>query len=263
VAAAGAAGSGSEGAPQVTGTGRRRRLFVPRDRIADGRAQIGAADLHHLQHVLRLAPGAELEVFDGEGGAYAARLAEEGGTLVLALGPRIDAPAPRARVHLAFALARGERCDLVVQKATELGVVGLSPFEAARSMVRLDAARGAERARRWRRIAAEAARQCGRADVPVVDAPAPLGRVLALAPEGFRKVLFYEGGGEPLADVVDRAAPGHLLLVGPEGGFAQEEVEACLAAGARLATLGPRVLRFETAGIVAAALVQHLAGDLG
>ncbi len=236
---------------------------MPRDRIAHGRAQLVDADAHYLGDVLRLAPGSEVEVFDGEGGVYSARLDAEGGALVLAVGPRSDAPAPRARVQLAFALARGERCDLVVQKATELGVAGLSPFQAARSMVRLDPARGAERARRWRRIAAEAARQCGRADVPTVDTPAPLGQVLASAPEGFRKVLFFEGGGEPLSEVVDRGAPGHLLLVGPEGGFAAEEVGACLAAGARLATLGPRVLRFETAGIVAAALVQHLVGDLG
>jgi len=240
-----------------------RRLFVPRGRIAGDRAQLAAADVHYLRGVLRLAPGAELEVFDGEGGAYPARLSEEGGALVAVLSARREAPGPRARVHLAFALARGERCDLVVQKATELGVARLSPFAAARAVVRLDEGRGAERARRWQRIAGEAARQCGRADVPVVDAPVPLAAVLAAAPAGFRAILFYEGGGEPLADVVDRAAAGHLLLVGPEGGFTPEEVQACLAAGVRLATLGPRVLRFETAAIVAAALVQHLAGDVG
>ena len=241
----------------------RRRLFVPRDRIARDRASLVAADLHYLYDVLRLVPGAELEVFDGEGGSYAARLVEEGQALVLTLGPRRDVSVPRARVHLGFALARGERCDLVVQKATELGVAGLSPVEAARSVVRLDPARGAERVRRWRRIAAEAARQCGRAEVPAVEVPAPLETVIADAPEGFRKILFYEGGGEPVADVVERGAAGHLLLIGPEGGFTPQEVEASLAAGVRLATFGPRVLRFETAAIVAVALVQHLVGDLG
>ena len=236
-----------------------RRVFVPRDRIADGRARLDPPDLHHLRAVLRLGTGAAVEVFDGEGGVHDGRL--EGDALVV--GPRREVPPPAARIHLAFALARGERCDLVVQKATELGVGRLLPFAAARAVVRLDAARGGERARRWQRIAAEAARQCGRADVPVVAPPAPLAAVLAAAPEGFRRVLFYEGGGEPLAAVVDRGADGHLLLVGPEGGFTPEEVEACLAAGARLATLGPRILRFETAAITAAALVQHLAGDLG
>jgi 16S rRNA (uracil1498-N3)-methyltransferase len=239
----------------------RRRLFVPRDRIAEGRAQLSAADVHYLRDVLRLAPGAELEVFDGEGGSYGAELAGEGSSV--ALGPRRDAPVSRAPVHLGFALARGERCDLVVQKATELGAAALWPVEAARSVVRLDPERAAERVRRWRRIAAEAARQCGRADVPAVEAPAPLEKVVAGAPRGFRKILFHEGGGEPLADVVERAADGHLLLVGPEGGFTPEEVDAGLAGGARLVTVGPRVLRFETAAISAVALVQYLLGGLG
>jgi 16S rRNA (uracil1498-N3)-methyltransferase len=240
-----------------------RRLFVPKDRIEGGLARLVSTDLHYLRDVLRLAPGAPLEVFDGEGGAYPARLAEEGGALVIALGERRAAAPPRAPVHLGFALARGERCDLVVQKATELGAARLSPFDAERAVVRLDAARGAERARRWQRIAAEAARQCGRADVPAVDAPAPLRGLLQAAPAGFRTILLYEGGGEPLGDVVDRVASGHLLLVGPEGGFTPAEVEASLAAGARLATLGPRVLRFETAAIVATALTQHVLGALG
>lgn len=241
-----------------------RRLFVPRPRLEGDRAALEASEVHYLRDVLRLAPGASVEVFDGEGGAREGRLAAgEDGGLLLELGPRRDAPAPAARVHLAFALARGDRPDLVVQKATEVGVARLLPFEAERSVVRLDRERGAERARRWQRIAAEAARQCGRADVPEVASPAPLAHVLAGAPPGFRMLLLFEGGGEPLAQAVDRSADGHLILVGPEGGFAPREVEAALAAGARLTTLGPRILRFETAAIVAAALVQHLAGDLG
>ena len=237
-----------------------RRLFVPRARIEGGAARLAGAELHYLRDVLRLAPGTELEAFDGEGGAYRATL-DEGGALLL--GARREVPAPGARVQLAFALARGDRCDLVVQKATELGVARLSPFEASRAVVHLDAARGAERARRWRRIAAEAARQCGRSDVPEVDAPAPLAAVLAAAPPGAAKLLLHEGGGEAVASAVERGAPAHLAIVGPEGGFAPGEVEVALAAGARLVTLGPRILRFETAAIVAVALVQHLAGDLG
>lgn len=236
------------------------RLLVPRARLGEGRAELEADDLHYLSHVLRLAPGGALEVFDGEGGTYDARLAPDGRSLIL--GPRRAAPPPQARIQLAFALARGERCDLVVQKATELGVERLSPFQAERSVVRLEGARAEERARRWARIAGEAARQCGRADVPQVDAPASLGAVLGSAPAGYRAVLCYEGGGAPLAEVVDRAALGHLLVIGPEGGFTNGEVEAMLAAGARVASLGPRVLRFETAAIVAVGLVQHLVGDM-
>ncbi len=237
-----------------------RRLFVAADRIRGERISLDGPDLHYLRDVLRLGPGAALEVFDGRGGAYAARVEDGGATLVL--GARRDVPRPAARVRLAFALARGERCDLVVQKATELGVTRLSPFGAARSVVRLDAERAAGRRQRWERIAGEAARQCGRADVPTVDAPDALVAVLASAAPGARLVVLYEGGGEPLADTVDRDASEHVLVIGPEGGFAPDEVDACVARGARLATLGPRVLRFETAAIAAVALLEHLVGDL-
>jgi 16S rRNA (uracil1498-N3)-methyltransferase len=238
-----------------------RRLHVPRERIDAGRARLAAADVHYLRDVLRLEPGASLEVFDGEGGAYDARLCASGD--LLELGERRDAPPPAARIALAFALARGEKGDLVVQKATELGVALLVPFEAERSVVRLDGRRGEERARRWQRIAAEAARQCGRSEVPEVRVPATLATALASVPAGWRKVVFHEAGGEALAGVLDAAAQGHVVVTGPEGGLTAAEVDVCRAAGARVATIGPRVLRAETAAIAAVALLQHRLGDLG
>jgi 16S rRNA (uracil1498-N3)-methyltransferase len=237
-----------------------RRIHVPPSRLGGGEARLEPAEIHYLRDVLRLEDGAAVEVFDGEGGSWEGTLVAGG---AVRLGARREAPPPRARVQLAFALARGERADLVVQKATELGVARLSPFEARRSVVRLDAERAADRARRWRRIAEEASRQCGRADVPQVDAPAPFAQVLSAALADTPKLLLYEGGGEPLSRAVERGAPAHLAIIGPEGGFAPDEVDAAIAAGARLVTLGPRTLRFETAAIVVVALLQHLAGDLG
>jgi 16S rRNA (uracil1498-N3)-methyltransferase len=237
-----------------------RRIHIPRARIEPGRAALAPDEAHYLRDVLRLAPGDAVEAFDGEGGRHEARIAP--GFDALLLGPRGEAAPPRALVHLAFALAKGEKNDLVVQKATELGAARLLPFAAARSVVRLDAERGDDRARRWRRIAAEAARQCGRAEVPDVAAPAPLAAALAAAPAGFRLVVF-DAGGLPLEAALDPAAPGHLVVTGPEGGLTAGEVEACVAAGARVASLGPRVLRAETAALAAVALVQHRVGDLG
>lgn len=234
---------------------------MARARIAGGRARLGPEEWHYLRHVLRLAAGAPLRVFDGEGGEYPAALPAEGEELVL--GPRSQLAPPAAAVWLAFAPARGDRADLVVEKAVELGVSRLAPFESARSVVKLDRERGAARAARWRRIAAEAARQCGRAEVPAVDEPVPLAVALGLGPPGACRLLFYEGGGEPLRELLDSAAPVHLALTGPEGGFTPEEVGAALAAGVRLATLGPRILRAETAGLAAVALLQHRLGDLG
>jgi 16S rRNA (uracil1498-N3)-methyltransferase len=211
-----------------------------------------------MADVLRLPPGAPLEVFDGAGSAWDASFTGS----ELRLGERRPAPRPGATVWLAFALARGEKGDWIVQKGTELGVSRLVPWQAERSVVRLDPDRAAERARRWRRIAEEAARQCGRAEVPEVALPGTLAAALD-APGGFVRIAFHAGAGAPLASLVRPGTPGTLAVVGPEGGLTEREVEACVAAGCGLATLGPRVLRAETAAVVAAALLQHLAGDLG
>lgn len=237
----------------------RRRLHLAPDRISGGRASLTPEERHYLADVLRLPPGAPIEVFDGRGVAYDAVF--EGGESV-ALGPRRQVPPPAARVWLAFALAKGEKADLVVQKATELGVSRLLPFQAGRSVVRLDAARAAGRVRRWRRIAEEAARQCGRSEVPEVSAPGTLESALATVPAAFARILFHAGEGESLGALCAPGAEGFLAVVGPEGGLTGAEVDAARTAGCRLGSLGPRVLRAETAAIAAAALIQYLAGDL-
>jgi 16S rRNA (uracil1498-N3)-methyltransferase len=129
-------------------------------------------------------------------------------------------------------------------------------------VVRLDPDRAGARLERWRRIAAEAARQCGRAGVPEVGAAGSLREALA-APAGFDRLVLATGAVAPLGTALRRDATGWLAVVGPEGGLAEGELAACLEAGCTAASLGPRVLRAETAAIVAAALIQHLAGDLG
>ena len=123
------------------------------------------------------------------------------------------------------------------------------------------AERGGARAIRWRRIAAEAARQCGRSDVPEVAEPCALGSALA-APPGFARVALDADAGSTLGEARSDGGSGALAVVGPEGGLSVDELRACLAAGCRLASLGPRVLRAETAAVVAAALIQHLRGDI-
>lgn len=234
-----------------------RRLFLPPERIAGGRAMLTPEAAHYLRDVLRLGPGARLELFDGAGSAWAAEV--EAGFESLRVEARREAR-PTLALWLVVALAKGEKMDWVVQKATELGATALCPFSAERSVVRLDRERGGARAVRWRRIAAEAARQSGRADVPAVAEPASLADALASVPAGFARFVFHPGG-EPLGD--GPAVPGVAAVVGPEGGLTAAEVEACEAAGARRVSLGPRVLRAETAALVAAALLQARFGDLG
>jgi 16S rRNA (uracil1498-N3)-methyltransferase len=240
------------------------RLFVDVPLASGGLLEPSAAQAHYLLTVMRRRAGDEVVLFNGRDGEWLATIDPvERRRCRLAIVEQLRAQLPEPGPALLFAPLKRVRQEFMIEKATELGVARLVPFEAARSVVRLGGARGAERARRWQRIAVQAARQSGRGDVPTVDAPGPLEAALASCPGSFRKLLFYEGGGEPVASAVDRSAPGHLAVIGPEGGLAPEEVEICLRAGARLVTLGPRVLRFETAGMVAAALLQHLLGDLG
>jgi len=234
-----------------------RRVHVPPERIAGDRALLTPEARHYLRDVLRLSPGDEVEVFDGMGGAWAA--AVEAGFEVLALGPRREARAG-LDLWLLVALSKGEKIDLVVQKATELGATRVVPFPAERSVVLLEGEKGQTRARRWRRIAEEAARQCGRADVPEVLAPVPLATALGQLPPDAARFVFHPGGeGLPARVEGDAVA----AIVGPEGGLADAEIEACEASGARRASLGPRVLRAETAALVAVALLQARYGDLG
>jgi len=237
----------------------RRRIHVPPERIDGSLARLDDAGRHYLHDVLRLEPGAAVEVFDGGGGLYDGRI--EPGFAALALGARRDAARAGLPIVLALALSKGEKVDLVVQKATELGVARIVPWEAERSVVRLEGGRAEERARRWRRIAEEAARQCGRADVPEVRAPASLAELVAELPRGYLPVVFHGDGGTSIAQLPPTI--GVVAVVGPEGGLAGAELGTLERAGAARASLGPRTLRAETAAIAAVALLQARYGDMG
>jgi 16S rRNA (uracil1498-N3)-methyltransferase len=238
------------------------RLPVPAARIAP-RVGLTPQERHYLVDVLRLSPGACLEVFDMVGGRYRARLVSE---QELELSAREADEAGERTIVLAQALIRGEKMDYVVQKATELGVSAFAPFGAARSVVKLEGGRSGGRVQRWQRIAEEAARQCGRARVPAVH---PVGKGLAAVLERARAdawttlVLFEGERSRGLAAALGEA-PGPLLLcVGPEGGFAPEEVDLARRLGAQTVGLGEAVLRAETAGLAALTIARFLEGRLG
>jgi 16S rRNA (uracil1498-N3)-methyltransferase len=238
------------------------RVFVPPDQLRGEAVTLEGERHRYLARVLRLGPGDPLVIFDGAGMEIEARVSETGPrTTTLALGARRSAPAPQVAITLLQAVAKGERMDLVVQKATELGVTRIVPVLSARSVARP----GAEgRHRRWNTIAQEAARQCGRADVPAVEVPCPLAEALAEASarEATRLVLWEGSSGAPLRRALGGSERAVILLVGPEGGLASDEVEAAGAAGFRPVGLGPRILRTETAALVALALVQAALGGL-
>ena len=246
----------------------RRRLFVPPDRMRATPITVTGAEHHHLARVLRARPGDAITLFDGAGGELEARVIRVGRAKTqLAPSPgRPDAlphaspNAPRAGAPLVLltAVPRGGRMDFLVQKCSELGVSRIVPIIAERSVARPEPGRRA----RWEKIAREAARQCGRADVPVVEAPATLAAALA-APElpERRLVLSPAPAGRSLRALLPHPAP-TALLVGPEGGLAAGESEAAAAAGFVPVSLGSRILRVETAAIVAVALAEEAFGAL-
>jgi len=236
------------------------RLYVPPGQLAGApRVKLTADQSRHLLTVLRLAPGAEIEVFDGAGGRFQAVLAGQ----ELEIGARLAADGRKTDVVLVQALAKGEKMDLIVQKATELGVTRIVPLTADRAVVRLDADRGRLRAERWRRIAQEASRQCGRADVPRIDEPRGWDGVFALAHEEDRRALLLDPEERELRlGAAARGVSRLLLAVGPEGGFSAEEKAAAAQATFVPVGLGPLVLRSETAGLAALAVVLHVNGEL-
>ena len=244
------------------------RLFVPRSELQPGSTALllEGAQARYLSSVLRLGPGAALEIFDGEGGSHAAIVrASAPDAVELELGERRVEPAAALDVVLAQALAKGDKLDLVVQKATELGVRRIVPLQAERSVVRLDRERGASRAERWRRIAQEASRQCGRSDVPTIDEPRSWAELFAaLEAEPDRRALLLDPKQTSLRlSAAARGQPKLLIAIGPEGGFSPGEQEQAVRAGMLPVGLGPRVLRTETVALAALAVVLHVAGELG
>jgi 16S rRNA (uracil1498-N3)-methyltransferase len=235
------------------------RVFVPSERLIGQQVLLDGEPHRHLVKVLRLQPGDGVLVFDGGGTEIEAQVLAVGPrTIELSLGPRRAVTLAGVSITLLQAVPKGERMDLIVQKATELGVTAIIPVLAGRSVAKP----GAARTRRWQTIAQEAARQSGRADVPQVSDPIALAEAVERAPEGARFVLWEEEHGQSLRRALDGATRSITLLIGPEGGLAVAEVVEARTRGFVPVGLGPRILRVETAAIVALALVQAAAGGL-
>ncbi len=243
-----------------------RFILAPESLLA-GTATISGADLRHAR-VLRLRPGDGVRLCDGRGREYA-------GEVVRVLADRIEVrqggelrndPEPLPAVSLFQGLARGDKIEFVLQKATELGIARFVPVASERSTLRPAEARTA-RLRRWQEIARQAARQSERTRVPEVSAPCAWPAALAEARQADLAVMPYEGSGPGeswKARLAGRTGIRSLaLLVGPEGGFTEAELAQALAAGVIPVSLGPRILRSETAGLAATALAMFCWGDLG
>jgi 16S rRNA (uracil1498-N3)-methyltransferase len=248
------------------------RVFVDAALEAGSSIDLPKETAAHLAKVLRSRSGDEVVLFNGDGREFSGILESvRGNRVAAAIGaPRKVDVESRLGITLVQCLPRGEKMDFVVQKATELGVTRIVPVISQRSVVRLDDRQAHSKQSHWRSVAISACEQCGRARLPIVDSPAPLLNYLGQSTpaEHRRWVLEPHSIAAALEDTPPGTAsqrpalPAVEIAVGPEGGFAEDELEAFRIAGFSRLSLGPRVLRTETAAIAAIVWLQTLFGDM-
>ena len=239
------------------------RVYVAQALQSGMRCRIAGSAANHLLRVLRLGVGTAVTLFDGTGGEYAARIESVLKDAVVAEVGAHAATERESSVHLTLAqgISRGERMDWVIQKATELGVRRIVPLITLRSVVRLDARQAQRKLQHWSGISIAACEQCGRNRVPELAAPLELREFLADAASAATLAVVLAITASTRIRELDRRER-ITLLVGPEGGLAEEERSAAIAAGFRPVQLGPRILRTETAAVAALAALQQAFGDL-
>ncbi|MEP6848497.1 MAG: 16S rRNA (uracil(1498)-N(3))-methyltransferase [Acidobacteriota bacterium] len=236
-----------------------RRFYAPQENFAEWSVELDAEQTRHLRDVLRLKIGDEVNVFDGMGREYACKIKSiEKKHSILSIVSEIAPSAPESKLILNFAAAitKGEKFDIVVQKAVELGAAGLQPLYTLRCEVKPS---GSDRRLvRWRKIALEAAKQCGRAKLMTVSEPIDFDKFTRSVSGNV--IMFSERDGESFSKT--KPAGELTAMVGPAGGWGDNELEAARERGFQITTLGGRILRAETAAIAFMAILQNRFGDI-
>lgn len=237
------------------------RVYVEAPLAPGARLSLTGSAAGHLIRVLRLRPGDALTLFNGQGGEHAAAVTEvRGGKLAVQVGAASATERESAlAVTLAQGVSRGERMDLVVQKATELGVARIVPLFTERSVVRLSAQQGERKLAHWRGIVIAACEQSGRNRLPELVAPLALAEFLARSATGASRIVLSPGAATRVPDLPRTTAV--TLLIGPEGGLTEDEQQGAVRAGFTAVRLGPRILRTETAALAALSVLQREFGD--
>ena len=246
------------------------RFYVAENQISGEQVRFNKTELHHIKKVLRLMPDDEVIIFDGSGKEYLVALksladGELGG---IVLQQTIIDREPILKINLVQAVAKGEKMDLIIQKAVELGVSKITPVITDRSVVKLSEEKADKKQQRWQSIAREACKQCRRNKIPEVFPVINLDEYLNTC-AGESGIMLYETEPrQPIRVVFNNLknnimSSGQLnLLVGPEGGFSHQEAELAQKNGFILTGLGPRILRTETAALVASSILFYEFGDL-
>ncbi|HEY0661113.1 MAG TPA: 16S rRNA (uracil(1498)-N(3))-methyltransferase [Lysobacter sp.] len=240
------------------------RVFVDAALAVGREISLPESAAAHLGRVLRLEVGDDCVLFNGDGHDYAARITALGKRDLRVLIDDAAAVERESPLHVTLlqGIARGEKMDLVLQKATELGIAAIAPLWSQRSEVKLDEARAEKRLAHWRGVVIAACEQSGRACVPGVAAPVSLAAALAALPMGGLKLTLDPEGELGLGTLALAPATPLVLAVGPEGGWSPDDRGQLRAAGFAGLRLGPRILRTETAGLAAIAALQARFGDL-
>lgn len=222
---------------------------------------LDADETRHLRDVLRLREGADISIFNGEGAEFLCRVdAVTKNSTTATVLKEIEAAAPESPLSLTLAsvVIPGDKYDLIVQKAVELGVVHFVPLASIRC--ELKAKDLPKKLTRWRRIALDAAKQCGRARLMTIGEPREVTDFVDSTGSGHSRVFFSERDGAPLA--ADRTLRDLTAVIGPKGGWDDAELASARAAGFEVVTLGGRIMRAETAAIALTAILQHRFGDV-
>ncbi len=244
------------------------RFLVAPDAVRDGAATVAGSELTHMRKVLRLRPGARVLLWDGAGAEHEALIrAYDGGaaTMTVVRSYRPERESPLA-VTLAQAVGKGDKMDWIVEKSTELGVARVAPFFSSHTVPRFGGDKGERRRERWQKVAAAAARQSGRTRIPEIGEPVGVHALLDRDWPCDARLFFREGAASRRLNALCEdlgSLSSVLVMVGPEGGFSEEEAAAAAARGFYTVGLGRRILRTETAAVVAVSAVQLLWGDLG
>ncbi|WP_319523709.1 16S rRNA (uracil(1498)-N(3))-methyltransferase [uncultured Desulfosarcina sp.] len=244
-----------------------RRFFIPPEIVDTACPEITGSEAGHICRVLRLSAGDEVELFDGTGSGYRAQIVSANPdqvrlSIVETYTLTTESP---VRVTLALGFLKENKMDDLIRPLTELGIHCLQPFYAARSVSRPKAKGLEKRLDRWQKKALEAVKQCRRARIPTIEPADSLTDVLKASDSFDLKIFFWEG--EPLAvKLPEQALPyprSILAVVGPEGGFSEDEVQMAREHGFLICGMGPRILRAQTAAVAACTVLQYLFGDMG
>lgn len=245
-----------------------RRFYIETGSIRNSCAVITGQEAKHLSTVLRLGPGDLVELVDGRGTIARAKIETiTQDTVTFAILDNFS-PDSESWVHISIAqgMLKDKKMDMLIRHLTELGICQWLPFYSSRSIPKPDAARLSTRMERWNKIAKEALKQCGRTMLPIINKPVILEELLNSTAGYDERIAFWENATTPLTTSNKsnlKPAEKVIILIGPEGGFSTAEIIAAKEKGFIPCSLGPRILRAETASLAATTLIQYIFGDLG